>query len=85
MNPMNVLAPNYMGDSLKNLNVNALQENIGLKSETDNIGLGIAEVKRQGVNVQGREDQKQSANPGMDKLRRHKAREFGLSMETVGF
>ncbi len=83
--PMNLLAPNYMGDEFQNSGVGGMLENRGMQAETQNYGLGMAEIERQKANAQGQEDQKQTTNPGMEKLRRHKAREFGLTKETVGF
>jgi hypothetical protein len=74
---MNVLAPNYMGDSLVN---------IGVEQLTANQGLGVKEVN-QIANPQGDEDRQTSAAPAVerDRLRTAKAREFGRTKGSVGF
>ena len=72
-NPLDVLAPNWMGDSL---------ENIGVSSLTQNYGLGVAEATP--VNAQAYE-QRNEKSMTRDKLRTAKAREFGKTKETVGF
>jgi len=81
MNPMDVLAPNYMGDELQNSGVERMLENRGVSSETRNYGLGVAEVDSKKPGAQG----PGAGGPRMDKLRTHKAREFGMTKETVGF
>ena len=78
MNPMDVLAPNYMGDSLENSGLDELVANRGL-------GVGSVTASSQPINEQGAEDQHKSANPLLDKLRTAKAREFGKTKEKVGF
>ena len=75
--PMQVLAPNYMGDTL---------DNRGVDEISANYGLGVAEA--QVTNQQAMEQREEASNPGMmmrDKLRTAKAREFGRTKETVGF
>ena len=72
-NPMDVLAPNYMGDAVQNAGVEVIVGNSGVQAQTANYGQGVAEL------------QGKKSNPQMEKLRRHKAREFGLTKETVGF
>lgn len=70
----NLLAPNTMGSALANSGVEGL---------TANYGYGVAEATK--ANPQAEADQKTSANPKMDELRIAKAREFGLTKQTVGF
>lgn len=75
MDPLNVLAPNYMGDSFKNLGVTELVQNRGL---------GVNEVMPTNQQAMA---QRELSTPAVmkDKLRVAKAREFGKSKETVGF
>jgi hypothetical protein len=82
---MDVLKPNYMGDEIQNSGLGGMLENRGMQGEVANYGLGVAEVERAKANAQGTDDQHKTTNPSMEKLRRHKAREFGLTKETVGF
>jgi hypothetical protein len=71
---MNILQPNQMGfESL----------NTGLESLTGNYGLGMAELQK--ANQKSEEERSGYVTEGLEKLRRHKAREFGLTKETVGF
>ena len=74
MDPMNVLQPNYMGNTLNNT---------GLDELFINRGLGVDEVTNK-AKVQSR---KTLAAPEIEKnrLRTAKAREFGLTKQTVGF
>lgn len=74
---MNVLAPNYLGDSLINSGVEQL---------TANQGLGVKEVNEI-ANPQGDVDREKSAAPAVerDRMRAAKAREFGKTKGTVGF
>ncbi len=74
--PMDVLQPNYMGDSLNNLGVNELVQNRGV---------GVREALA--ASPQAMAQREESSNPAMmkDKLRTAKAREFGQTKETVGF
>jgi len=72
MNPMDVLMPNYMGDALKNLGVDDL---------TRNFGIGVAEANPEAARAR----MEASTNATKDKLRNHKAREFGLPKDKVGF
>lgn len=70
--PMNVLEPNYIGDSFKNL---------GVESLVENRGLGVLEANPRAMAA------RMAEGPGAarDKLRTAKAREFGKTKETVGF
>lgn len=70
--PMNVLAPNYIGDSFKNL---------GLESLSENRGLGVLESNPRAMAAR----EAASVGGAKDKLRTAKAREFGKTKETVGF
>ena len=74
---MNVLAPNYLGDSLMNSGVERL---------TANQGLGVKEINDI-ANPQADLDSTRSAAPAAerDRLRTAKAREFGKTKQTVGF
>ena len=74
---MNVLAPNYMGDSLINSGVERLAANQGL---------GVKEINEI-ANPQADKDRNTSAAPAVerDRLRTAKAREFGKTKGTVGF
>ena len=76
MNPMDVLAPNYLGDSLSNS---------GIEELTLNRGIGVAEVTP--ANEEASSQRNEASNPGAirDSLRTAKAREFGKTKETVGF
>jgi hypothetical protein len=73
MDPMDVLAPNYLGDLLDNRGVDELVRNRGH---------GVAESMPPAMR-----DRDISTNPAAqkDKLRTAKAREFGMTKETVGF
>jgi hypothetical protein len=71
---MNILQPNQMGFEM---------ENTGLESMTGNYGLGMPELQK--ANQQAAQDKSGYITEAMEKLRRHKAREFGLTKETVGF
>ena len=74
MDKMNILQPNQMGfESL----------NTGLESMTENYGLGVLELQK--ANQQSEEERSGYVTESLEKLRRHKAREFGLTKETVGF
>ena len=74
LDQMNILQPNYMGSELVNT---------GVEGIASNYGYGVSEVMK--ANPQVQEYQDKLMNPAMEKLRRHKAREFGLTKETVGF
>ena len=71
-NPMNVLEPNYVGDSFKNL---------GLASLAENRGFGVMEANPRAMAARLAE----APSAAKDKLRTAKAREFGKTKETVGF
>ncbi len=81
-NPMDILAPNYMGDSMGNRGVETLAANIGVEALSANMGKGVEEA-----NPQAMADKKQTASPAMmkDKLRVASARQFGKTKQTVGF
>jgi hypothetical protein len=70
---MEVLAPNYLGDMMENLGVGELVRNRGL---------GVAEVSPDAM-----KDREIRNNPAVerDRMRTAKAREFGMTKETVGF
>jgi hypothetical protein len=72
--PMTILQPNSMGDML---------ENTGLEEMLANRGLGVAEVSRPAA----MESKNTLTAPKAEKerLRVAKAREFGMTKETVGF
>ena len=74
--PLDVLQPNYMGDTLSNLGVGEL---------VLNRGVGVSEALA--ANPQAMEQREETSNPAMmkDKLRTAKAREFGKTKETVGY
>ena len=74
MDKMNLLQPNSMGGEF---------ENTGLESMVGNYGLGVSEMQK--ANQQATEESSGYITEAMEKLRRHKAREFGLTKETVGF
>lgn len=74
--PIDILAPNRMGDSLMNRGVDQI---------TQNRGLGVAEAGL--TRPQGLEES-EKANPAAgakNRLRVAKAREFGMAKEEVGF
>jgi hypothetical protein len=73
MNPMDVLAPNYLGETLDNRGVDELVRNRGH---------GVAESLPPAM-----QERETASNPAAqkDKLRTAKAREFGMTKETVGF
>lgn len=75
--PMNVLAPNTMGDITTNRGINEL---------IANTGLGVGELMRS-VNPQAASDRAEMTNPEAqkNKLRVAKARQYGMSKDEVGF
>jgi len=81
-NPMDVLAPNYMGETMNNRGVESLSANIGVEAMSANKGIGVQEA-----NPQAMADKAQTASPAMmkDKLRTASARQFGQTKQTVGF
>ena len=74
--PINVLAPNNLGETLSNRGVGEL---------VANQGLGVAEA--QAANTQAISERGQMSNPEMfkDKTRIAKARQFGMKKDAVGF
>jgi len=74
MNPMDVLAPNHMGN---------LAQNTGIDSIIANTGHGSAEAT--GVPLADEKRKSESANPAMDPQRRAAARQYGTTMKKVGF
>jgi len=72
MNPMDVLQPNYMGDELKNLGGDDISRNYGIGVAEANPAAAAARLEK-------------ATNATKDKLRNHKAREFGLPKDKVGF
>lgn len=74
MNPMDVLAPNHMG---------SLSQNTGVDSIIANTGLGAAEAT--GVPLADEVRKGAAANPSLDPQRRAAARQYGTTMNKVGF
>ncbi len=78
LNPLDVLKPNYMGDFLNNT---------GVGEATENRGFGVREALNANPQAMAQQEEPTSSS-GMamkDKLRTAKAREFGLTKQTVGF
>jgi len=71
MDPMYVLEPNYTG---------SLFDNFGLEGLLANRGLGVNEI-----NKNSKIKSTSKAESEKDRLRTAKAREFGMTKETVGF
>lgn len=76
MNPLYVLQPNYMGDTLGNLGVGEI---------ANNRGLGVPEALGTNAQAMAQKDQGTASARLRDNLRTAKAREFGKTKETVGF
>jgi len=70
MNPLDILAPNYLGYEVSNSNVESIVQNYGY---------GVAEV-----NPKKMEQSRDTSGP-LNKLRVAKAREFGKPKTEVGF
>lgn len=77
MDPVNILAPNYMGHDLANR---------GVESMVANQGLGVQEIQAQANSGAVERDVITSGSQMLvNKMRVAKAREFGKTKETVGF
>lgn len=79
MDPLYVLQPNYIGSVFENAGLDGLVANYGIDT---NYGLGVNEINNT-ANVQTTRNS--SSEIERDRLRTAKAREFGLTKETVGF
>ncbi len=80
--PLDILAPNYMGDTLANRGVESLSANLGVEATFANKGKGVMET-----NPKAMADKEKVASPAekKDQRRTASARQFGQTKQTVGF
>lgn len=76
MDPLDVLRPNYMGDTFGNRGVDEMIKNRGI---------GVKEALATNPQAMAQRDEAGTSEGMRDKLRTAKAREFGRTKETVGF
>ena len=75
-NPLESLMPNSLGNLLANTGVEELVQNRGL---------GVKEASQTNLQAMSQRSEKSNPEAIKNKLRVAKAREFGLTKETIGF